>query len=115
MLGNGGLGEDQSPARQLLEASFAISSMHKPRLQSPLHRLPLDQRQSLHAWLTTGGEHGIGMTYDQAIKKLQAEFGLKVSRCALSRYYTRYIKLSKPVQVETTSDGKSIHITINLQ
>lgn len=63
--------------------------MKKIRLRSPLDRLPLHIKQQLAAWLTTGGQHGQGMTYAEARQKLLSEFGVSASVSALCGYFQR--------------------------
>jgi hypothetical protein len=63
--------------------------MKKPRIQSPLDLLPLHQKQALAAWLSTGGDRAIGMTYAAAVQQMRSEFGVKTSPAALSAFYHR--------------------------
>lgn len=70
----------------------------KIRIQSPLDGLPLHVKQSIAAWLTTGGQHGQGITYKVARAKLLSEFGVKTSVTALCNFFQRHSK-AKPAPV----------------
>jgi hypothetical protein len=63
-----------------LHPFFAV---RKPRSDSKLRTLPTAQLNKLREWL--GVE---GMSYDDAIKNVREEFGVKTSRAALSEFYT---------------------------
>jgi hypothetical protein len=91
--------------------------MNKPRVQSPLDRLPLHQKQTLRAWLTTGGEYGAGLTYRAAAHRLLSEFGVKASGTALSRFYLRHHKaeaVPAGAGVAVVPKGDGLTITINV-
>ncbi|MEO6002231.1 MAG: hypothetical protein ABIZ04_21455 [Opitutus sp.] len=64
--------------------------LKKPRLyNSAFDGQPLHVKAQLQAWLTTGGAHGIGISYDAASHRLESEFGLKVSPSAVQKFYHR--------------------------
>ena len=90
--------------------------MKKPVIRSPLELMPLHQKQALAGWLTTGGKHGIGLTYEEAALKLKAEFGVTASTGTLSTYYRRK-RLSPEVSAQTSFDHetKTVHIVIHLR
>jgi len=52
----------------------------------------MHQIQQLIAWLTTGGPDCCGVSYVEARKRLQAEFGIKASPSALHLFYKRHRK-----------------------
>jgi hypothetical protein len=88
----------------------------KPVVRSPLDRLPLHQKQALLAWLTTGGPDQIGMTYEDAQKRLAAECGVKTSATALHAFFHRHHRRQVPAApVETTVDADKITIVIYLR
>jgi len=64
--------------------------MKKPFIQSPLDRMPLNQRQALTTWLTTGGTSNLGITYKAASARLRTEFGVRVSHIAVHNFYHRH-------------------------
>ena len=68
----------------------SMPHMKKPVFTTHLAAMPLSQKQALIAWLTTGGKNGIGITYREAILRLQSEFGVKATRDALFKFYHRY-------------------------
>jgi hypothetical protein len=80
--------------------------MNKPVVRSPLDRLPLHQKQLLAAWLSTGGNDGIGMTYTAAKARLKAQFGISTSITALHEFYRRQNRIAQPPrpQVEASYD-----------
>lgn len=90
--------------------------MKKPRIQSPLDRLPLHQKQTLMAWLTTGGSDGRGLTYRAAQAKLKADFGVQIGVAALCGFYQRHQRAPlNPVNVSASPDGTHLTVTINLR
>ena len=90
--------------------------MKKLRIQSPLDLLPLSQKQSLMAWLTTGGTQGTGLTYREARQRLHAEFGVKTSTAALSDFYHRGHRAGPvPAAVVLTPDQNTFTVTINVR
>ncbi|MFT3869256.1 MAG: hypothetical protein QM715_12430 [Nibricoccus sp.] len=89
--------------------------MKKPVTRSPLDLLPLHQKQAVMAWLTTGGKHGQGMSYEDASAKLKAEFGVRASATALHAFYHRHRGAPTTPQVQTAFDAKSNVLTISIQ
>jgi hypothetical protein len=90
--------------------------MNKRRIQSPLDRLPLHQKQTLAAWLTTGGTQGTGITYREARQRILDEFGVKTSTAALSDFYHRCHRAGPvPAAVVVTPDQNSFTLTIHVR
>jgi hypothetical protein len=93
--------------------------MKKPRVQSPLDILPLHQKQALMAWLTTGGDRCVGITYAAARKRLAADFSVKTSETALSYFYHRHNPVGAPaenpgVAITPTEGGFTVTINVRL-
>lgn len=65
------------------------------------------------AWLTTGGKHGQGMSYEDARAKLKAEFGVRASATALHHFYHRN-HVPSAHRVDTAYDAKSGVLTISI-
>lgn len=68
--------------------------MKKTRIQSPLDHLPLHVKQTIAAWLTTGGPHGHGITYKEARVKLLTEYGVRCGQTALCKFFQRQTRAS---------------------
>jgi hypothetical protein len=103
-----GGGIENSRRRDPLSAKF---QMPKPRIQSKLERLLTHQKQLLAGWLTTGGKDGLGISYDEAKKRIAAEFGIKTSNSALSHFYSRN-RLFNPITPQATFDPKTNTLTV---
>lgn len=56
----------------------------KPRADAKLRNLPAEQRTALTDWLVDEG-----ITYEEALKRLQKEFGIKSSLGAICDFYKR--------------------------
>src|SRR5258706_15486411 len=56
----------------------------KIRCDSKLHGLPVEQRVRVDAWLFEEG-----WTYEEVVEGCLREFGLKVSKSGVGRYYER--------------------------
>ena len=78
--------------------------------------MPLHQKQALAGWLTTGGKHGLGLTYKEAAAKLESEFGIKTGPGGIFNFYRRK-KLTPEVSAQTTydHDTKTVHVVIHLR
>ncbi len=85
--------------------------MDRPRIRAKLDRLTLHQKQLLVGWLTTGGRDGLGISYDEAKKRILTEFGIKTSNSGLSGFYSRN-RLINLVTPETIFDPQTHTLTI---
>src|SRR6266852_5053533 len=56
----------------------------KIRCDSKLHGLPVEQRVKVGVWLFEEG-----FTYNEVVDACRSEFGLKVSKSSVGRYYER--------------------------
>jgi len=105
--------------------------MKKPFVRSPLESLSLHVKQQIAAWLTTGGPHGQGITYEAAKAKLFEAHGVKFSTNALHQFYRRHTRpaavpvatadVSTPpvtplatvsVNRTQTTDGRTVTLTL---
>ena len=91
------------------------SAVKKPRVQSPLDRLPLRLKQQIAAWLTTGGADGIGFTYQQVKDKLLAEHGVSVGTTALHNFFKRQGRLpTATADVSESPVARTITVVITI-
>lgn len=94
--------------------------MSKPRIirkrrpiLAVLDRLTDQQKQRLMSWLTTGGPHGIGVSYAAAVKLVDSEFGLKVSPSTMYTFFLHYHRDAAP-KAEVNERGRILIIKITL-
>lgn len=67
------------------------------------------------AWLTTGGKHGQGITYREALARLQAEFGVETNVRSLCKFFQRHQRTPLPaVQATLSPDRQTLTLKINL-
>ncbi len=102
--------------RNLRAAGIDCDRNHnaKPVVRSPIDRLPREVRETLFAWLTTGGERGRGITYAQAAARLRSDFGLSFGQTAISNFFQRFQRANVPAvaRVTTTDSGDIKIITL---
>jgi hypothetical protein len=83
----------------------------KAVIRSPLDRLPREVRDTLFAWLTTGGPDGRGITYAQAAARLRADFGHTFGTNAIHHFYRRHQRAHAPeVARITTGEAGDVKI-----
>lgn len=90
------------------------SNHAKPVVRSPLDRLPREVRETLFAWLSTGGADGRGVTYAQAAARLRSDFGLIFGTTAIHNFYQRFQRAHAPAvaRITTTDSGDMKIITL---
>lgn len=90
--------------------------MRKVRIQSPLDRLPLHVKQTLRAWLTTGGPHGHGVSYKEARRRLADEYHVKTSPASLCAFFHRpeTESVTANASVVGSKTGRTITVVIHL-
>lgn len=77
--------------------------------------MPMHQKQALMAWLTTGGTDQIGVTYQEAQKRLITECGIRASTSAIDAFFHRHRRQLPAAHVVTTTDAEKITVVIHLR
>jgi hypothetical protein len=79
-----------------------------------LRALPLHQKQTLKAWLTTGGIRHMGLSCTSVCRRLAVGLRRQITPADLRTFFVRTPRRKPVAPAETTAEAKTLSIVIYL-